>query len=1014
MKRIISLLLLVCMLAGVFASCESVSEVSDVSDVSETDPEESKIEREPTDENTKHTLISVGKTYKLTNPPDDTYPDLFNQQLTDGQKSKDSGVSYTDVRMVGFTDDTRVNIDLGEDGKRISGMSVRSLDIDLDGVKLAGMAKFYGSDTGKTGDWTLLGSTSFQPTGDQSVSVARVEFSELYDFRYVRATVTMGKGLFFFIDEVEVYADVDEEEKTDVAVLEYENDNTDYDSWKALSDGETVAPLYYQNVAQFSDYKFNNCVFDTRAPQNDEYLIDSSRTGRVFGEDVWVGISAEQASSITVDLGKKQSKLFSFRAYMLGSGLDVAFPGYIEVYGSENGKDFAFLGRIYAPAGGDTHPFALIMQEYITARYIRFDFPAGEGNYWIEEIEVYQAVDEAVGEFYPPVYYPDVTEEVYWSSGDKDYNKKQNLLLGVVQQVACEGYVDPNEERLTPSNSAILTDGKQASDMYCYSSGWFFAKSGQAVEYFFDIGKLSAIESMSISLLEQTAWGIARPKFMSVFLSEDGENWYKVGDYARGDASLNADATRLSFDFEFTPYVARFVRFRIEAAGNMFIDEMQAFGTKSVSGAARLSESGITPVKYYTNSEESEYATKENTGLKAEEIRCAYGNGGEGTLLPYVAYLDEEGNIVDTFIDGFIYGVVGGFPSGGLAHTYSYKGDWEYIFDTVFNGVTGLDELEKTVGEVKKALDKPDYKVYVYITITGIHESVTDFGDVNGDGISEDLSTEEGRNAVLNWYTDMCIAEFEKRGYENIALDGFYWHLESVTWEVDDSHIIKQAADVVHSKDTNLLWVPYYTANRYHQGYELGFDMVCMQPNFMFDLKQPLYRFDVTATRTKRMNMCVEIEHSYQALSDPQFVRNYMLYLYYGAVYGYMDAIHVYYDDVTNYARLAYSDDPMLRMQYDATYHFACGDLDITPEKRDTVSVSAEKDTVCDGALGTDGELALYTLVSSTAHGSITLSSNGSFRYLPQKGFTGTDSFTYTYNNYLGESEECTVEIVVE
>lgn len=1018
MKRIFSVLLLLCMLAGVLSSCDpAVSDTSDISDVSENGET-----AEKTDENTKHTLISVGKSYESSAAPDDAYPDIFGQQLTDGQKTKDYGVSYTDIRMVGYKETTRINIDLGEDGKRISGMSVRALDVSKDGVKLAGSVRFFGSDGGED-TWHSLGRAAFVATGDGTVSTARVDFDELHDYRYVRATVFLGDGLFFFIDEVEVYADIDEPKKADTAELAYKNEDIDRDAWKTLSTGEAVAPKYSVNVAFNKTYRYDGCTFDDRAPAETDgksenlktFLTDGARTGRLFGEDVWIGLASEKACSVTVDLGKNTSDLFAFRAYMLSAGTDVAFPDHIDVYGSKDDKEYTLLGRIYAPLEQDTHAFTLIMQEYVEARYIRFAFPGGSANYWIEELEVCKASDVSPSEVYPPLNFPAVTEEKLWSASESDYYTKQNLLRGLIQQISCAGYVDPTEELLTPFDSPILTDGKLASDMYCYSGGWFYAKSGDAVDFVYDIGYLSSIESLSVSLLEQTDWGISRPKNIDVFLSENGEDWYNVGKYAKGDEALNASATRLTFDFDLdVPYAARFVRFRV-LAGMTFIDELEANGTKAVTGnTARLADSGMDSVKFYTNYENAEYATSESTGVKADEIRCSYGNGGEGSLLPYVAYLDEEGNIEDTFIDGFIYGVVGGFPSGGLAHTYSYKSDWEYIFDTVFNGVTGLDELEKTVGTVKEELGIPDYKVYVYITITGIHESVTDFGDVDGDGISEDLSKKEDRAKVINWYTDMCIAEFEKRGYENIALDGFYWHLEAVTWEVDDSHIIREAADIVHGKGTNLLWVPYYTAYRYHQGYEFGFDLVSMQPNFMFDLTQPLYRFDVTATRTKLMNMCVEIEHSYQALSDTAFVRNYMLYLYYGVVYGYIDATHVYYDDVTNYADLAYSDDPMCRMQYDATYEFAKGTLDITPDKRDTVKVTAVKDGVCNGTIGTEGEFALYTLVSSTAHGSITLSPDGTFRYFPAHGFTGTDTFTYTYNNYLGESVPCTVEIVVE
>lgn len=1011
MKKIISLLLFVCILAGALFSCDpAVSENSDVSNVTDTSyiPEK-------TDENTKHTVISVGKTYTTSAAADAAYADIFGQQLTDGQKTPDIGVSYVDVRMVGYTSTTRINIDLGEDGKRISGMAVRSLDMSQDGVKVAGNVRFYGSDTGD-GEWELLGTEVFVSTGSQTVSTARADFDELYNYRYVRATIYLSSGAaFFFIDEVEVYADVDEPEKTDTVKLSYENENIDRNAWKALSDGVSVAPEYSINIAAGAEYKFNDCTFDDRAPQNDTFLTDCARTGRYFGDDVWVGIDGQQGGAVTVDLGKKQSDLYAFRAHMLGSGANMVLPDYVEVYGSADGKEYVLLGRVYAASGQDNFDFTLIMQEYVSARYIRFVFPKGTKNYWIEELEVYKALEQDPTDFYPLLDFPVVTEELLWDSSASDYNKKQNLLLGHIQQIMCAGYVDISETYLTAVDSPILTDGKKASDLYCYSGGWFFTKSGDAVNFVYDIGYLSSIESLHISMLEQTDWGISRPRVINVYLSEDGENWYSVGQYERGDDKCYSSATRISFDFPLEKaYAARFVRFSI-LSGMSFLDEFEAIGTKAVtSGTARLADSGISSVKFYTNYDNAQYATPENTGVKAEEIRCSYGNGEEGTLLPYVAYLDEEGNITDTFMDGFIYGVVGGFPSGGYAHTYSYKGDWEYIFDTVFNGVTGLDELEKTVGTVKEALNIPDYKVYVYITITGIHENITDFGDVDGDGISEDLSTVEGRNTVINWYTDMCINEFAERGYENIELDGFYWHLEAVTWEVDDSHIIKEAADIIHGKGTNLLWVPYYTANRYSEGYDFGFDLVSMQPNFMFDLEQPLYRFDVAATRTKLMNMCVEIEHSYQALSDPLFVRNYMLYLYYGAVYGYMDATHVYYDDVTNFAKMGYSDNALCRFQYDATYAFIKGTLDITPDTRDTVKVTVSKDTVLDGTLHTDGEFELFTLTGAASHGSITLASDGTYRYFPEKGFTGTDTFTYTYNNYLGESENCTVEITVE
>ena len=101
-------------------------------------------------------------------------------------------------------------------------------------------------------------------------------------------------------------------------------------------------------------------------------------------------------------------------------------------------------------------------------------------------------------------------------------------------------------------------------------------------------------------------------------------------------------------------------------------------------------------------------------------------------------------------------------------------------------------------------------------------------------------------------------------------------------------------------------------------------------------------------------------------------------------------------------------------MQYDATYQFMKGTLKPAPDKVEDLLCNSKKDTMTEGDLNAENGLYLYTLASDARHGYVALANDGSFRYFPDKGFTGTDSFTYTYNNYMGESEVCTVKITVE
>lgn len=980
----------------------------------------------------RYTLVSVGKPYKTSAAASESYPDMFGQQMTDGQKVPDAGSFYRDVRMVGYTGSCRFDIDLGEDGKRIVAVAARSLDIDRDGVKIGGVVRFFGSNDGE--NWDGLGRTFFKPTGDMTVSTARLELDSPTDYRYIRVTMSLQSGAaFYFVDELEVYADVPEKETTLLAADAYAAEQIDRNAWKALSTGKTVSPVQTENVALGAKYEFLNAAPDPRAeeshdiakllplntvnPPFEEILTDGARTGRPFGDRVWAGIRAKE-SSLSVDLGEIKDNLFSFRLHMLQGGTDLEFPAYVDVYGSDGGDAYTLLGRMYAPLGGDNYAYTLILPEYIHARYLRFDFPNGSSNYWMEEVEVFAGLDEAAEEeLYAPVTFPKVTEDLFWDASEKDYTTVQNLLLGRKQQVATSNYwsaVEHADE--TPGDTDLLTDGKPASTLFCYNGEFFFHRGGGAIQFFFDLEKISSIDTLVVSYLEQLDWGINHPNYITLLLSDDATHWYPVlTEHIESEASRTQRRVRHELPLEKT-YAARFVCVRIESAA-LFVDEIELTGAKRVtSSATRLSDCGVTPSLYYTNDEDRAYADVTNTDIKAKDIALVYGDkGGVESLLPLVAYLDKDGKITDTLMDGFLYCPTGVLPSGKALHLESVKSDWEWMKNLAFEGATGFAALNETVGQVKDALDRPDYKVQVYITILVPHDTVTDFGDVDGDGASESLATPEGRKKVLDWYIGACKTLFAERNYEHLELGGFYYLNEAVQYENEDSAIIAEIADAVHAADSYLLWIPYYNAYRYFLGQEMGFDLVCMQPNYAFTLDKPLSNFTSTARRMKTNGMCVEIENSYQSLADPLYARNYMLYLYYGAQTGYMkDAIHIYYDDINNFSAMAYSDSDLCRMQYDATYQFVKGTLEATPETRSALTFDAAKDTVLQGTLASDDALSLYTLLTAPAHGFVSVTEDGSFVYYPEKGYTGTDSFTYTYNRYLGESAPCTVEITVK
>lgn len=78
-----------------------------------------------------------------------------------------------------------------------------------------------------------------------------------------------------------------------------------------------------------------------------------------------------------------------------------------------------------------------------------------------------------------------------------------------------------------------------------------------------------------------------------------------------------------------------------------------------------------------------------------------------------------------------------------------------------------------------------------------------------------------------------------------------------------------------------------------------------------------------------------------------------------------------------------------------------------------TLTVSAANGVLANDADPDAGTTLTAVLVSSTSNGTLTLNADGSFTYVPNPGFTGTDSFTYRASDGELQSDPVTVTIAV-
>jgi hypothetical protein len=160
--------------------------------------------------------------------------------------------------------------------------------------------------------------------------------------------------------------------------------------------------------------------------------------------------------------------------------------------------------------------------------------------------------------------------------------------------------------------------------------------------------------------------------------------------------------------------------------------------------------------------------------------------------------------------------------------------------------------------------------------------------------------------------------------------------------------------------------------------------------------------------------MCIEIEINSAALSDDLYYERYMDYLKGGVYYGYMTgSIHMYYQGVMDIYYASQSDDRKTRLIYDYTYEFIKGTLSIYPDKLNDISIEVEKDNIYEGRLFEPNNINRAMISLSAQNGTVTVNADGSFRYYPNKGFTGTDTFTFKLSEGLDWSEDTLVTITV-
>ncbi len=767
--------------------------------------------------------------------------------------------------------------------------------------------------------------------------------------------------------------------------------NPDNQSSDASAYTEQSAPQAVQSdmlISKNCPYSFNYSLFDGKTEGLTDGIFASTPSST---DSAFVGIRADGVS-VTLDLLASTDNIKSISvSYLVDNEKGISEPDKITFQTSLDGESWSesFSPSKNGGEGNGIYKTEYVCREEISARYVKFDFSTKDSLTYIDELCVYTKPAEKTS-----VYKDAIDSALKTAPSEEALRQNTESIkskISVNHNKTNVSYINGSRYSISgvEYKKGPLTDGKREDRIS--ESATARVTPDKPCEIVVSLSGIKTdVSSLTLSAVSKENSGIYLPTYVDFEASANGKDYIHIGRvYVDPNCTDSVYTYRLELDCCIRIQKARF---KVAPTNNsdMYISEI-----------AVSSKRGIVSI--------NEYATSDLLSSGAKDISLIYYSYKDFTtedFYGYTAYI-KDGKIVDTMFDSFLF-----LPNPGHFFGYGYPTGnstiegWLALMDHLFLENKNLDALNKVAGEVKEELNIPDYKYKFFISIPYPSSGVSDFGDVDGDGKTEDMSSRQTRIKVVKWYIDRFYKMFDPAKYPNIEFAGWYWFQESLG--SSDIQVSKAASDHIKTKDygTDYVWIPYFKAAGYQYWKDAGFDVACMQPNYFFNLYTPESNLHVNAELTKQLGMCVEFEFDSRAKNDKAYYDRYILYLKTALEYGYDDAIHFYYEGGGFFQDVKTDKSRYGRSVYDYTYLFIKGKLNEHFFSGNSIKCSVDKSMKLSVISGARNMLML----ESPKNGTVTFDEKGTAFYTPNSGFRGTDSVTFVC---AGQPDAITLNITV-
>ncbi len=461
------------------------------------------------------------------------------------------------------------------------------------------------------------------------------------------------------------------------------------------------------------------------------------------------------------------------------------------------------------------------------------------------------------------------------------------------------------------------------------------------------------VNGFEITFLHNKSAGIFTPRTVELYVSENGVDYMPA--YTVESLVSQSDPEIKYSEFALTDaarYKARFIKLTFDVDVFAFAGGFKLFGDDADGSELTFTRSPAVSRRRGMRKREEGYSSTVIIYHGYWDSTMNYGEhyvkNTVDDLLPYVGYIGENGEVVDTMFDSVVFLLLQSrSPSGGKTvffgsgeNNATIKSDFECFAENLFLPGYNMDALNTAFGMVKKQLGlSGDTKLNVSVQLPFVYKTDLPFGDINDDGAPEYARTLDERLAIYEYYIDKIAGEFNQKCFENIELAAFYQGCEGVPIAMSDDErkLFRAVNDAVHARGFKATWIPCFLGHGFESWKELGFDFAYLQPNYMFHpwKKECLGEF-AEIIDSYELGAEIEINHTAVNPDSEQFERDsqkYIDYLDYGAKCGYMHAALAFYQGAGpgSFYNAAFSKDSRARNIYDRTYRFIKEKYD--PEK---------------------------------------------------------------------------------